>query len=68
MRDLELLLADVEPGGLVAVRGWELRKAREEEAELLVVGGLSSVRGAGDKRAVKDASRDAFRASVNRST
>lgn len=57
-------MVDVELGTLV-VRGWEVRKAREG-VELVVEGVLLSG-DAGVKKDVKEASREAFCASVDRS-
>lgn len=51
--------------GTLVVRGWEVRKAREG-VELVVEGVLLSG-DAGVKKDVKEASREAFCASVDRS-
>lgn len=56
VRELEL--------GVLVVRGWEVRKAREDGVEF--VAGIWLLVG-GDKRDFKDASREAFCASVDRS-
>lgn len=66
VRELELLL-DVELGVVVVVSGWVVRKAREEGVELAVAAFWLMVEEVGDNRDVKDASREAFCASVDRS-
>lgn len=63
-----LLVVDVELGFWEVARGWEVRKAREEECAESLVAGICLLAGdAGDKRDVKDASSEAFCASVDRS-
>ena len=61
-------VVDVELGLWDVARGWEIRKAREEEGVRSLVGAIGWLAGdTGDSRDVKDASSEAFCASVARS-
>lgn len=61
-----LPLADAELGVSVVVRGWAVKKARDGDGVELVVAGIVLLVGAaGDRRDVKDESREAFCASVD---